>query len=362
MPDVNVGIIGVSSEMSWGREAHVPAVQAVAGLTLLGVATRDQRSAERIADSLGVQRAYGDPMDLINDPDIHLVTVATPVPTHHHLIAAALRAGKHVVTEWPVGTSTEQTEQLATMAEDSGTCTAVGLQARMNPAAQRAGELLRSGAIGRLLSTTVLSTTAGFGAQIPAGARYLENPAIGMNLTTIQAAHTIDFALRLTGPLSALSALTTVQFPDVTVGSDATPMHRTVPDHVLVQGRLESGGVLAVQVVGGRPSGETPFRMDVVGTRGTLTLTGGAVRGFQAGLLELALNGTAIDLDDDAAELSESATNVFHLYTAIRSDITHHTSTAPNFRHAVQLSHLIDDLLESAKQGRTVQPTAAWPS
>lgn len=63
----------------------------------------------------------------------------------------------------------------------------------------------------------------------------------------------IDFALRLTGPLSSLSALTTVQYPGLTVADMGTRVHRTVPDHVLVQGRFEGGGTLPVQVVGGRP-------------------------------------------------------------------------------------------------------------
>jgi len=123
----------------------------------------------------------------------------------------------------------------------------------MNPAARQAGELIRSRAIGRILGATVYSTTAGFGRTIPAAARYLEDPAVGMNLTTIQTAHTIDFALRLTGPLSSLSALTTVQYPGLTVADMGTRVHRTVPDHVLVQGRFEGGGTLPVQVVGGRP-------------------------------------------------------------------------------------------------------------
>jgi predicted dehydrogenase len=359
---LNVGIIGVGSAMSWGREAHVPAVQAVAGLTLAAIATRDQQSADQIAGSLGVGRGYGKPLDLVDDPDIDIVTIATPVPTHHDLILAALRAGKHVVTEWPVGTSTKETEEIAAVAAESGLRTAVGLQSRLNPAAVRASELLQSGAIGRILHATVLSTTGGFGPTIPDGGRYLEDPAVGMNLTTIQGAHTMDFALRLTGPLTSLSALTTVQYPHVRVGDDALPLRRTIPDHVLVQGRLAGGGALSVQVIGGRPIGETPFRMDIVGELGTLTLTGGALRGFQAGLLDLTLNGEPVRTAAGSPELPESAMNVAQVYAALRDDIINGTDTAPNFSHAVELSHLIDDLLTSAAQGRTVAPSATWPS
>ncbi len=104
-----------------------------------------------------------------------------------------------------------------------------------------------------------------------------------MNLTTVQTAHTIHFALLLTDPLTSLAAQTSVQYPDVAVGTGGTRLHPTVPDHVLIQGRLEGGGALAVQVVGGRPPGDTPFRMDIIGEDGTLTLTGGAARGARPG-------------------------------------------------------------------------------
>ncbi len=104
-------------------------------------------------------KAYGDTDDLVADPDVDLVAVVTSVPGHHQLILAALAAGKHVITEWPVGTSTAQTEEILDAARRAGTRTAVGLQARMNPAVGlqarmnpavvRAMHLLRTGTLGR---------------------------------------------------------------------------------------------------------------------------------------------------------------------------------------------------------------------
>lgn len=361
MSTLQVGIIGVSSEQSWGREAHVPSVQAVDGLTLAAVATRDQRSADRIASALDVDRACGDPFALIADPDIDIVAVATPVPTHHDLIIAALEAGKNVVTEWPVGTSTRETEEIAAVARRTGCRTAVNLQSRLNPVTIKASEIISSGSLGRVLTATVLSTTAGFGRTIPSAARYLEDPSAGMNLTTIQTAHTIDFALLLAGGLTSLSALTTIQYPELEIQGRDETLQRTVADHVLAQGRLEGGGALSMQVVGGRPPGDTPFRMDVVGERLTLTLVGGAIRGFQAGVLELLVDGERIPVTHRDYAVSESATNVAHVYAAFRDDITSGTCTAPDFSHAVQLSHLIDDLLTAADQQRTITPTGAWP-
>ena len=360
--NLRVGIIGVSAGRGWAREAHVPAVQALAGLELAAVASRSQESADEAGTAFGVDRAYGDAADLIADPDIDIVSVAASVPAHRELIVAALDAGKHVTTEWPVGTSTAQTEEIAAIASKAGRSTAVGLQARMNPAAVRAVEAVESGAVGRVLSATVYSSTAGFGRTVPDGALYLEKPETGMNLLTIQAAHTVDLALRVAGQLISLAALTTTQYPDLAVGAAARPYHRVIPDHLLLHGRLAGGGALAVQVAGGRPVEDTPFRMDVVGQDGTLTLRGGAPRGFQSGLLELSLNGRQVDVDGgETATLPDSVVNVARVYAALRDDIAGGTRTAPSFADAVRLSHLVDDILTSAANGRTTTPTADWP-
>jgi predicted dehydrogenase len=102
--------------------------------------------------------------------------------------------------------------------------------------------------------------------------------------------------------------------------------------------------------------------MDVTGEDGILTLEGGAPRGFQAGLLRLRLNGEPADPTDSAtAGLPAPVVNVARVYAALRNDIAGGTSTAPDFGHAVRLSHLIDDIRTAATSGQTITPTAAWP-
>lgn len=363
---LKVGVIGVGSKNSWAREAHVAAVLAVPGLELLSVATRDPDTAQATADEFGAQRGYGDARELIRDDDVDIVTVGAPVPAHRDLILAALDAGKHVVTEWPVGTNTRQTEQLADAASRTDRHTAVDLQARLNPAAVRARHLVGSGAIGRVLTVTGYSSTAGFGPTTTEQSLYLEDPAAGMNLTTIQAAHTVDLAVHLAGSLAGVAALRTVRYPELTV-SDARhgqpdTARRTVPDHVLLHGRLAAGGALALQVVGGRPPVDAPFHLEIVGETGTLTLDGGGARGFQAGVLRLLHDGELVDIADDfGTGLPASIVNVAHVYAALRDDIALGSSDAPSFDDAVRLTHLIDDLIASDEQQRTVSPSAPWP-
>lgn len=346
MTDLRVGIIGVNAERGWAAEAHVPAVRATAGLVLAAVATRQQSSADAAAAAFGVERAYGAALDLIHDPSIDVVTVASTVPSHGDLLHAAIAAGKHVLTEWPVTTSTPETLELAKAAARVGVQSAVGLQARANPAVLAAAEILSGGSLGRVHIVRVLSTTAGFGRLIASNNVDLEDPATGMNLTTIQAAHTLDLALHLVGAFRSLSSLSTIRFPEVLVGEDRVPFQRVLPDHVLMHGRLDDGGALTVEVIGGRPADDVPFRFEIEADAGVLVLTGGAPRGFQSGRLTLSVNGQAIPVRERA--LPAPAVNVAGIYEALVTDITTGRNTAPSFFNAASLSGLMDGIIESA--------------
>jgi predicted dehydrogenase len=362
---LKVGIIGVNAKTGWAREAHVTVVQALEGLELAAVATRDQASADEAAKAFGASQGYGDALELINDANIDIVTVAAPVPAHRELIQAAIAAGKHVVTEWPVTPSTAETRELASAASAAGIHTAVDLEASMSLAVIRAAEIVRSGNLGRILSATAYSTTAGFGRDVPFAGLYLEKPESAMNLVTIQTAHTLDFIVRVLGPLESLAALTTIQYPTVTVDGGPATRQRVLPDHVLVQARAASGAAISAQVVGGAPADDTPFRLDVRGDRGALAIEGGAPRGFQAGPLRLSLNGTPVDLvDPETVDLPASTVNVGQVYAALRGDIRHGTRNAPSLNRALRLAHLVDALQDSAASGSTVTPSAGveWPA
>ncbi len=357
---LRVGIIGANAEGGWARDGHVPAVQALHGLEFAAVATNSQKTADASARAFGVPAAYGSGMDLIRESGVDLVTVATRVPDHRDLVMAAIEAGKHVYSEWPLGRDVAEAEEMAAAARAAGVHTAVGLQLRGSPVVRHARELVASGAIGRVLSANVYSATAGFGPDVPAPFIYLEDPRNFANLVTIQGAHTIDLAILVVGALVDLNALATAQYPEIRAGDDKEVRKRTTFDHLLLQGRLAGSGTLSLEVAGGRPP-ETPFYLDVVGETGTLRLDGGAPRGFQSGRLTLSLNGQPQHVDEgELAVMTDASANVAGVYAALRDDILNATQTAPDFEHAVRLTRLVDDALTASGSG-TRKAASSWP-
>ena len=238
---LHVGVIGANPEGGWARESHIPAVQTLAGLKLAAVAGRDQASADAAARAFGAGKAYGDAGDLFRHPDIDLVTVAVTLPSHRELVLGALAAGKHVYCEYPLGLDAEESRALAKAAQAAGVHAAIGLQTRASPTVRQARAMLEAGAIGRVLSARVVSSTAGFGPRIEQAVAYTEDPSNGVTLVTIQAAHTIDLAIALLGGLVDLAALASTQYPKIRIG-DGEPQPRKTYDHLLLQGSARERG------------------------------------------------------------------------------------------------------------------------
>ena len=350
---LRVGIIGASAERGWAKDSHVPAVQKLAGLELAAVASGDQAKSEAAAQAFGAKKAYGDAKKLAQDPEIDLITVAVKVPDHRELLLTALAAGKHVYCEWPLGRNLAEAKELSAAAEKAGVHVAIGLQTRRNPAAVRARELITSGTIGRPLYARLYSGTVAFSPEITAADVYLENAENGATLVSIHGGHAIDLAVALLGPLRDFSTLATTQYPEIQIRDTGKKQARSIPDHLLVQGLVEKGAALSVEVAGGRPPKETPFRLEVTGENGNLALDGGAPRGFQSGRLRLMRGDKQLPVDEgETAGMPDTAANVAMTYAALRDDIRQGIWTVADFQHAVQLTQLCDDLLSSSQSGK----------
>jgi predicted dehydrogenase len=88
--------------------------------------------------------------DLLRDPDIDAVAIATPVHTHYDLALAALKAGKHVFVEKPLAPTSDQVRRLIEEADKRNLVLMVDHTFLYTPAVRKISELLREGALGEI--------------------------------------------------------------------------------------------------------------------------------------------------------------------------------------------------------------------
>ncbi|HDU2691486.1 TPA: Gfo/Idh/MocA family oxidoreductase, partial [Klebsiella pneumoniae] len=111
---IRVGLVGFGYA---SKTFHAPLIGGTPGMALKAVASSD---ADKVhADWPGV-KVMSAPGDLLDDPDIDLVVIATPNDTHFPLAKAALEAGKHVVVDKPFTVTLSQARELESLAKHCG--------------------------------------------------------------------------------------------------------------------------------------------------------------------------------------------------------------------------------------------------
>lgn len=355
---LRVGIIGADAKASWAGASHIPAIASQPGLVLAAVATRHEDSARAAAETFGAGRWYADPYRLIADDTIDIVTVAVKVPAHRELVLAALRAGKAVYCEAPLGASLPETEEMAAAAGQLHT--AIGLQGRLNPSVRRAAELVASGKLGRLLSANVRATTFGFGPQSMAAYDYFNKSASGASFLTITTAHVLDVVEAVLGDIVEVDARTALLWPEIELVDTGTVSVREIQDHVDLIARTARGASVSVQVLAGVAPPDAGFFLALRGTQGTLTLSGNHLAGVQVG--DLALSASVEFAAPDAPVSSGvgptaadfwagAAINVGEVYASLARDIAGGTYATPGFAHALHNSRLVAAVERAARSG-----------
>jgi predicted dehydrogenase len=115
------------------------------------VADTDQRRLDKATAAYPAIRTTTCAEDLIKDPEVEAVSVATPVDTHFGLAKTALNAGKPVLVEKPFTSTVAQAEELIEIAKKKGVVVMVDHVFVFNPAVQKMKEIVDSGALGELL-------------------------------------------------------------------------------------------------------------------------------------------------------------------------------------------------------------------
>ncbi|KAK5989306.1 Galactose/lactose metabolism regulatory GAL80-like protein [Cladobotryum mycophilum] len=373
MAPIRVGLIGLSAGTanpigahSWGITAHLATYLASPHYELVAVCNSSVESARRSIEFHKLPatvKAYGSAEDLANDPDIDLISVSIMVGGHFLATKPALFAKKQVFVEWPLGANTSQAEEMHRLAKEAGLQTAVGTQFRVDPIIIKAKQLIDSGAIGRVTSTQadlcsyMLPLDTWF-----SDVEFYLDLASGGNDLSIWFGHFLDGFIYTLGDFATLKSTFAIQHPvvktiDTKTGEVVNPeRRRTAPDHLAVNGTLESGAVASLTMrKTPKPVNGLGLRWVISGTEGELELTidGNMLQmGSDPRHLRLAVGKTGeVQEVDWQADEPEHVTSVkapglntarlFEAYALKKEGL-------PDFEEALKLHKLLDRIVKDA--------------
>ncbi len=357
MNNIRVGFIGLNPDSHWASTAHIPALKSLSNdFEVVGVANSTPESARRTASALGLKHAFATPRDLVDSDDVDLVVVTVKVPYHHELITAALNAGKHVHSEWPLGNGLEEARKLTVLAGEKGVVATVGTQMRAAVEVRFLRQLIKDGYVGEVLSTTVVGNAGGWGAETVADLAYLNDKSTGATMLTIPFGHTLAGVRDVLGEFSAISGRMVLRRNKVLVTDTGKTLTATSEDQIMAHGVLESGAAFSAHYRGGMSRGTT-FLWEINGTEGDIQVTAGFGHGQMAQLSISGARGdeTALHPLTPPAAMYEGLPedviprNVAGIYAMVAKDIRNNTRHAPSFADALKLHELLDAIERSSE-------------
>ena len=141
--------LGVAGLGYWGPNL-ARNFAALPGCELTWCCDASEAARERYASAFPTARFPGELEDLLGDPELDAVVLATPVPTHAPLAERVLRAGKHCFVEKPLAQSVADAERAVAAAEESGRTLMVGHLLEYHPGVAKLKEIADSGELGEI--------------------------------------------------------------------------------------------------------------------------------------------------------------------------------------------------------------------
>ncbi|PTR35374.1 putative dehydrogenase [Luteibacter sp. OK325] len=127
---------------------HLDAVRRLGSVDIVGIAGSSPESAKKRARELNAGRAYASYQELLADPTVQVVHNTTPNHLHREVSLAALRAGKHVISDKPLASSTQEARELYEAARESHVAHVVTFNYRGYPLVQQARAMIAKGKVG----------------------------------------------------------------------------------------------------------------------------------------------------------------------------------------------------------------------
>lgn len=350
MAKFKVGVIGTGSI----AQLHLAAYVSNPDVELVAVSDMNVERARTAADRWGAARAYGDPNELLADPEVDGVSICTWNNSHASWAIAAIRAGKHVLVEKPISRTYAEALELQRVVEEHDRVVQVGFVRRHSPNCQVLKSFVDSGDLGEIYYAKAscirrMGNPGGWFAdkEIAGGGPLLD---IGV--------HVIDLCWYLMGSpratavsgntyarLGNRSNVTTMPRYQV---SDYDPTKNSVEDMANAVVRFDNGASLLVDTSYSLHATKNSLEVSVYGDKGGAELEPELVIATEK-------NNTVINIEP------QISSGTFELETGFANEIANFVdaslgraeSIAPAW-HGVEIMKILDGIYTSADSGKEI--------
>jgi predicted dehydrogenase len=270
---VGVGVIGVGGISS---HVHLPGLRLSPHAEIVALCDSDKDRLQQQAQAYGVVHTFSSYEELLQDPAVDAVVVATPTLLHAPIALAAIAAGKHVLVEKQLGMNYAETVRMYEAAKSAGVRHMTAFTYRFVPAMRYLKHLVAQGTIGlpRHLRVARIQDIA----ETDLGWRQHRSLA-GSGEVGDMGAHRIDFCHDVIGPIARVVSVTRTFVPQRS-GRDGKPVPVDVEDFAVFLAEFADGvgveqGTVASfdlsKVAKGRERGGKGLdEFEVYGTEGTV--------------------------------------------------------------------------------------------
>lgn len=281
MRKLSLGIIGAGGI---ARRRAIPAILKAKNCTLSAV--MNPSSVEDIAKQFSVPRAYKSVDEILADPEIEAVYIASPVFLHRNQVVAAAEQGKHILCEKPLARSLAEAKELVAACRENRVFLQEAYMMTFHGAHRKIHEIIQRGLLGK-----IVSMRAQLSCWYPpmAGAWRQHPKTAGGGALIDMATHLYDLLEYFAGPIRRIAALTGNIVHDYNSEDASTTLLE-----------FESGTQATIDCFFCIPDKASRTRLEIYGSRGSI-FSEGTIGQDSDGSLEgiLGLEESAYDAQQD---------------------------------------------------------------
>lgn len=233
------------------------------GAELVAVASRRESSARAFADRYAIPRVYADWRELLADPEIDAVCIASPTGAHAEMAIAAAQAGKHILTEKPMATTLTDADAMIDACERAGVTLGVIFMYRFMDTALKMKQAVDSGLIGKPILGECIGKFLRTQAYYDSGEWRGSWAGEGGGALMTQTSHTLDLLIWMLGDVHQLGGFYTT-----------TPMHQIETEDLAVASLKFTSGALGSVISSSAITPPSDRVLTIHGSEGTVGLVG----------------------------------------------------------------------------------------